>query len=220
MTPVQKIGSVSSSSTAIPRQRQEKGEPTEAEIIRLAQNGDAAAFEHLYRAHSRRVYALCQRMTGNPSLAEDLTQEAFLQVFRKIQSFRGESAFSSWLYRLTFNLVLMNQRVKRLNETSLEERHLTEDSTVHTREFGRSNPRVFGVAERVTLKGALSQLPRGYRQIFFLHDVLGYEHHEIAEVLGCAIGTSKSQLHKARMQLRRILDSGNSTNLIPETAHF
>jgi RNA polymerase sigma-70 factor, ECF subfamily len=189
---------------------------TEAEIVRLAQTGDATAFEHLYRAHSRRVYALCLRMTRNFSLAEDLTQEAFLQVFRKVQSFRGESAFSSWLYRLVFNLVLMKQRIKRLNETPLEETRGTEDDAPPLKELGRSDPQLSGIVDRVILKNALRQLPRGYKKIFLLHDLLGYEHHEIAEALGCAIGTSKSQLHKARIRLRRILESGNSTNPLSE----
>jgi RNA polymerase sigma-70 factor, ECF subfamily len=165
---------------------------TEAEIVRLAQTDDAAAFEHLYKAHSRRVYSLCLRMTRNSSLAEDLTQEAFLQVFRKIQSFRGESAFSSWLYRLVFNLVLMKQRIKRLNETPLEETRGTEDDAPPLKELGRSDPQLSGIVDRVILKNALRQLPRGYKKIFLLHDLLGYEHHEIAEALGCAIGTSKS----------------------------
>jgi RNA polymerase sigma-70 factor (ECF subfamily) len=185
---------------------------TEAEIIHLAQTGDAAAFEHLYKAHSRRVYLLCLRMTRNPSLAEDLTQEAFLHVFRKIQSFRGESAFSSWLYRVVFNVVLMKQRIKRLNETPLEETRGNEGDAPMLKKLVRSDPQLSSVVDRVMLKNALRQLPRGYKKIFLLHDLLGYEHHEIAEVLGCAIGTSKSQLHKARMSLRRILQNGTSTN--------
>jgi RNA polymerase sigma-70 factor, ECF subfamily len=185
---------------------------TEAEIIHLAQTGDAAAFEHLYKAHSRRVYLLCLRMTRNPSLAEDLTQEAFLHVFRKIQSFRGQSAFSSWLYRVVFNVVLMKQRSKRLNETPLEETRGNEGDAPTLKKLVRSDRQLSSVVDRVMLKNALRQLPRGYKKIFLLHDLLGYEHHEIAEVLGCAIGTSKSQLHKARMSLRRILQNGTSTN--------
>jgi RNA polymerase sigma-70 factor, ECF subfamily len=185
---------------------------TEAEIIHLAQTGDAAAFEHLYKAHSRRVYLLCLRMTRNPSLAEDLTQEAFLHVFRKIQSFRGESAFSSWLYRVVFNVVLMKQRSKRLNETPLEETPGNEGDAPTLKKLVRSDRQLSSVVDRVMLKNALRQLPRGYKKIFLLHDLLGYEHHEIAKVLGCAIGTSKSQLHKARMSLRRILQNGTSTN--------
>ena len=114
---------VSPAPVAEPRQRQSApAEQSPAEIIRLAQEGDASAFEQIYKAHSRRVYGLCFRMTGNSSLAEDLTQDVFLQVFRKIQTFRAESAFSTWLYRLAVNIVLMRRRVKTLNETSLEAR--------------------------------------------------------------------------------------------------
>lgn len=181
---------------------------TEVEIVRLAQTGDATAFEQLYETHSRRVYALCCRMTGNSTLAEDLTQEAFLQVFRKIQSFRCESAFSTWLYRVAVNVVLMKRRSKNSNETPLEEARETEGDTPQLKELGRSDPQLLGVADRVILNDALRQLPRGYKKIFLLHDLLGYEHHEIARALGLASGTSKSQLRKARMRLRRIIKNG------------
>ena len=186
------------------------------ETIRLAQKGNAAAFELVYRTHSRRVYGLCFRMTGNPTLAEDLTQDVFLQVFRKIQTFRAESAFSTWLYRLAVNVVLMRRRVKSLKETSLEQKGETQSDTFARREIGRVDLRVSGVVDRVNLKRALGQLPKGYRQIFLLHDIMGYEHHEIAETLGCSVGNSKSQLHKARMRLRTILQTGKPTKRPPE----
>lgn len=194
-----------------PERRTQPSSRCEAEAIRLAQCGDASAFEQIYKAHSRRVYGLCFRMTGNPTLAEDLTQDVFLQVFRKIQTFRAESAFSTWLYRLAVNIVLMRRRIKTLNETSLEARNEEEDETFHRREMGKIDLRVSGVVDRVNLKRALRQLPRGYRQIFLLHDVWGYEHHEIAEALGCSVGNSKSQLHKARVRLRTILRNGHPT---------
>ena len=191
-----------------PRQRQTApAERRDAETIRLAQEGDASAFEQIYKAHSRRVYGLCFRMTGNSSLAEDLTQDVFLQVFRKIQTFRAESAFSTWLYRLAVNIVLMRRRIKTLNETSLEAHNEEEGESFARREIGRVDLHVAGVVDRVNLKRALKQLPRGYRQIFILHDVMGYEHHEIAEALRCSVGNSKSQLHKARVRLRAILGS-------------
>src|SRR5579863_2478198 len=197
-------------SVAEKRQRQTApAERSAAENVRLAKEGDASAFEQIYKAHSRRVYGLCFRMTGNPTLAEDLTQDVFLQVFRKIQTFRAESAFSTWLYRLAVNIVLMRRRIKTLNETSLEARNEEEDETFHRREMGKIDLRVSGVVDRVNLKRALRQLPRGYRQIFLLHDVWGYEHHEIAEALGCSVGNSKSQLHKARVRLRTILRNGH-----------
>ena len=208
-------------SPALARERQTSAaESSEGEIIRLAQEGDAAAFEHLYRTHCRRIHALCYRMTGNPTLAEDLTQDVFLQVFRKIQTFRAESAFSTWLYRLAVNIVLMRRRIKTLNETPLEPRSESESDVLPRREFGRPDQRVAGVVDRLTLKRALRQLPRGYRQIFLLHDVMGYEHHEIAEALGCSIGNSKSQLHKARMRLRTILRSRSSARLPSEGTLF
>jgi RNA polymerase sigma-70 factor (ECF subfamily) len=179
------------------------------QTIRRAQAGDAAAFEEIYRTHSRRIYGLCYRMTANAFLAEDLTQDVFLQVFRKIQTFRAESAFSTWLYRLAVNVVLMRRRVKRLRETSLENRE-SENERFSQREIGRLDMHVSGVVDRVNLRRALRQLPRGYRRIFLLHDVFGYEHHEIAEALGCSVGNSKSQLHKARVRLRHFLQAGSA----------
>ncbi len=178
----------------------------EAEAIRLAQQGDAAAFERIYRLHSRRVYALCLRMVGNPAEAEDLMQEAFLQLFRKIQTFRGESAFSTWLHRMSVNVVLMKLRKKTLPETSLDEfTEPDEETGGPKRDVGAADPRMLGSVDRVNLERAVDQLPPGYKQIFVLHDVQGYEHNEIAEIMGCSIGNSKSQLHKARMRLRELL---------------
>jgi RNA polymerase sigma-70 factor (ECF subfamily) len=150
-------------------------------------------------------------MARNPALAEDLTQDVFLQIFRKIHTFRAESAFSTWLYRLAFNVVLMRLRIKTPKETSLEARAEKDGATLPAREMGMPDLCVTGVPDRLDLKRALMQLPHGYRLIFILHDVQGYEHHEIAEALGFSIGTSKSQLHKARMRLRMILRRGNRT---------
>ncbi len=179
---------------------------TEAEAISLAQQGDASAFEHIYRLHSRRVYALCLRMVGNPAEAEDLTQDAFLQLFRKIGTFRGESAFSTWLHRLSVNVVLMKLRKKTLPETSLEESTDPEDEVNGPRrEIGGPDLMLTGSIDRVHLERAIEQLPPGYRQVFVLHDVQGFEHNEIAGLMDCSIGNSKSQLHKARMRLRELL---------------
>lgn len=186
---------------------------SETETIRLAQSGNATAFEQLYRTHSRRVYGLCFRMTGNFSLAEDLTQDIFLQVFRKIHTFRAESAFSTWLYRLAVNVVLMRRRIKSLKETSLEVQDEATNDTFPRRETGQVDRQVSGVVDRVNLKRALRHLPPGYRQIFLLHDVMGYQHHEIAEALGCSVGNSKSQLHKARVRLRTLLRNGTPGKL-------
>lgn len=186
--------------------RNQTSEWTEADAIRLAQEGNAEAFEFIYRLHSRRVYALCLRMVGNTAEAEDLAQEAFLQLFRKIQTFRGESAFSTWLHRLSVNVVLMKLRKKSLPETSLEEMtEPDEESSGPRKDVGSPDPTLVGSIDRLNLERAVDQLPPGYKQVFVLHDVQGFEHNEIAKMMGCSIGNSKSQLHKARLRLRELL---------------
>jgi RNA polymerase sigma-70 factor (ECF subfamily) len=181
-------------------------ELSEAEAIRRAQQGDGEAFERLYRLHGRRVFSLCLRMVGNQAEAEDLAQEAFLQLFRKIQTFRGESAFSTWLHRLTVNVVLMRLRKKTATETSLDEMSEgQEESGTSPREVGIPDLNLAGSVDRVNLERAVRQLPPGYRTVFVLHDIQGYEHNEIAALMGCSIGNSKSQLHKARTRLRELL---------------
>jgi len=179
---------------------------TEAEIIRRAQDGDPAMFESLYRSHSRRVYALCLRMVGNTTEAEDLTQEAFLLLFRKIHTYRGESAFSTWLYRLAVNLVLMRLRKKSPAMVSIEATPDPNDETVSPSiDVGAPDLLLEGSIDRINLERCIKQLPAGYRTIFVLHDIQGYEHNEIAEKLGRSVGDSKSQLHKARTRLREQL---------------
>jgi RNA polymerase sigma-70 factor, ECF subfamily len=179
---------------------------TEAEAIRRAQAGDSAAFDFLYQLHSRRVYALCLRMVNNPADAEDLAQEAFLQLFRKIATFRGESAFSTWLHRMTVNVVLMRLRKKSLPTDSLEETLDPEaENSSPKRDVGAPDLRLSGAVDRVNLERSIEQLPPGYRTVFVLHDVQGYEHNEIADIMGCSVGNSKSQLHKARTRLRELL---------------
>jgi len=145
-------------------------------------------------------------MVGNTAEAEDLTQEAFLQLFRKISTFRGESAFSTWLHRLAVNVVLMKLRKKSGKETSLEQvTEPDEESGAPRRDFGAPDLKLSGSLDRVNIQRAVDQLPPGYKAVFVLHDVQGYEHNEIAEIMGCSIGNSKSQLHKARMRLRELL---------------
>ena len=179
---------------------------TEADAIRQAQAGDAAAFEFLYQLHGRRVYALCLRMMNNPADAEDLMQEAFLQLFRKIGTFRGESAFSTWLHRMTVNVVLMRLRKKSLPVASLEETTEPDDETGGPRkDIGAPDLLLSGAVDRVNLERSVDKLPPGYRTVFVLHDVQGYEHNEIADIMGCSVGNSKSQLHKARTRLRQLL---------------
>jgi len=140
-------------------------------------------------------------MTGNTAEAEDLTQEAFLQLFRKISTFRGESAFSTWLHRLAVNVVLMHLRKKVPQQISLDEVDSSQDEPVK-RDYGDIDRRLMGSVDRISLRRAIAELPPGYRTVFVLHDVEGYEHNEIAEIMKCSVGNSKSQLHKARMKLR------------------
>jgi RNA polymerase sigma-70 factor (ECF subfamily) len=193
-------------SKASPRLKQsEAHDLTETEAIRLAQKGDAAAFEWIFRMHGRRVYTLCLRMVRNTSEAEDLTQEAFLQLFQKIQTFRGESAFSTWLHRVSVNVVLMRLRKKTVMETPLEDVNEEEDSNRSVKEIGALDPVLSGAIDRIILDRAIGKLPPGYRKAVMFHDVHGYEHCEIAEIMGCSVGNSKSQLHKARRQLRNLL---------------
>jgi RNA polymerase sigma-70 factor (ECF subfamily) len=187
-------------------------EMTEREAIARAQRGDAAGFEHLYRAHNRRVFALCLRVVGNPADAEELTQDAFLCVFRKIHTFRGESAFSTWLHRLATNIVLMRLRKKTVSTKSLEESAGGEESDQRGMELGAPDPTLTGSIDRVLLDRAIAQLSPGYKRVFVLHDVLGYEHNEIATMSGHSIGNSKSQLHKARVRMRSLLRKATRGN--------
>ena len=194
-----------------PEQRQ-AGDPLEAELIERAKQGDAQAFQRLYDKHKRRVYSLCLRMTSNTAEAEDLTQEAFLQLFRKIGTFRGESAFSTWLHRLSVNVVLMHLRKKSLPQVSLEETTQPGEEDTPKKDFGAEDLALAGSIDRLQLQRAVNDLPPGYRTIFVLHDVEGYEHNEIAQMVGCSIGNSKSQLHKARMKLRDLLRMKRAEN--------
>jgi RNA polymerase sigma-70 factor, ECF subfamily len=166
-------------------------------------------FEEIFQLHHRRVYSLCLRMIGNPTEAEDLTQDVFVQVFRKLGSFRGESAFTTWLHRLTINQVLMHFRKKHVRKEELtEDGELPVGIMIDQNRFNRSP-----VLDRLALSEAIVQLPHGYRMVFVLHDVEGLEHNEIASLLGCSIGTSKSQLHRARMKLRFLLRQRNRPNI-------
>ena len=185
--------------------RPQRNKLSEQEAIERAKQGDAAAFELLYDLHKRRVYSLCLRMTGNTAAAEDLTQEAFLQLFRKIGTFRGESAFSTWLHRMAVNVVLMQLRKKNLPVVPIDETTEGEEEGTIRKELGAADSRLAGSIDRLHLQRAVDELPPGYRTIFVLHDVEGYEHNEIAEMIGCSIGNSKSQLHKARIKLRDLL---------------
>src|SRR5262245_9870362 len=191
----------------VPAEAPAKADPnaTDLELCRLAEKGDISAFEIIYQRYNRRTYSLTLRMTGSQTEAEDLTQEVFIQLFRKIGSFRGDSAFSTWLHRLTVNQVLMHFRRRSYkNEKTSEDGEMPEQ-TVH----GTSNPNKMPVVDRIALKKAIAELPNGYRNVFLLHDVEGFEHEEVARHLGISVGTSKSQLHKARLKLRMLLVKQN-----------
>jgi RNA polymerase sigma-70 factor, ECF subfamily len=170
-------------------------------LAKRAAQGEMQSFAELFERHNRRVYNLCLRMTQNISEAEDLTQEVFIQLFRKIGSFRGESAFTTWLHRLTVNQVLMHFRKLKVRDEKITTDGETPDQIVP----GTANPNRMPVVDRIALDSAIAQLPPGYRTAFILHDIEGYEHEEIARMLGCSVGTSKSQLHKARLKLRKLL---------------
>jgi RNA polymerase sigma-70 factor (ECF subfamily) len=181
-------------------------EMPEAEAIEKARNGDVTGYESLYYSHRSRVYSLCLRFTGNASDAEDLAQEVFLQMYRKISTFRGDAKFGSWLYRVAVNLALMHFRRRRPPEVSLNiSPTLTADGLRSPRnQFLTSS----FLVERVALGRALSSLSKARRNVVLLHDVNGFTHCEVGRRLGLAAGTSKSQLHKAHVELRHMLGRG------------
>jgi len=182
------------------------------ELAQAAARGDMQAFETVYKRHHRRVYSLCLRMVANATEAEDLTQEVFIQLFRKIGSFRGESAFTTWLHRLTVNHVLMHFRKRgvRLEKTT------DEGEIGEIQDFLQAATERPRFVDRIALDKAISELPPGYRTVFVLHDVEGFEHEEVADMLGVSVGTSKSQLHKARMRLRELLTKKSDTKKEPK----
>lgn len=189
-------------------------DPLLRETIHLAQQGDPAAFETIYRRFAPRVYAICLRMLHDPNDAEDALQQTFLHLLRTIQTFRGASAFSTWLHRLTINLVLMSLRRKKLAFVSLDDVLPDDDQeTAPVRQIAQPDLQLVGLADRITITAAIDDLPQGYKQIFLLHDVQGYRHDEIAKILGRTVGNSKSQLHKARKRLREILDTATTRNI-------
>ena len=190
-------------------------DPGEAQVLARAQAGDHHAFAQLYSLHKRRIYSLCLRMVGNIAEAEDLTQEAFLQLHRKISTFRGDSAFSTWLHRLAVNVVLMQLRKKGLSLISLDEAMEPAPEDGPGRSFGAPDLTLTGAIDRLALERAVGSLPAGYRLIFILHDVEGFEHNEIATMLDCSIGNSKSQLHKARLKLREALRTSSQLEARP-----
>ena len=175
------------------------------DLVKRAQAGDSNAFGALFEAHRSRIYSVCLRMTSNAAEAEDLTQDAFLQAFRKMAKFRGDSAFSTWLHRIAVNTVLMHFRKNSLSQISLDEPYSDSEGSKIRREYGARDKGLAGCVDRVGLARAMKDLPPGYRTIFLLHEVEGYEHQEIAEMLSCSVGNSKSQLYKAKLRIRELL---------------
>jgi len=188
----------------IPLRAENQRDDPEGTLVQRAQRGDEQAFATLYQLHNKLVYSVCLRMAKDVADAEDLTQEAFIQVFRNLNSFRGGSAFSTWLYRIAVNTVLMKLRRKSPPVLSLDA-PVSRDWPSLKREVEKEDLNLRGAIDRIVLRHVIEELPRGCRQIFELHEVEGYEHHEIAELLQCSIGNSKSQLHKAKMKMRELL---------------
>ena len=180
------------------------------ELTQSAAGGDMVAFEEIYQRHHRRVYSICLRMLQNSYEAEDLTQDVFIQLYRKIGSFRGDSAFTTWLHRLTVNQVLMHFRKRNVKFEKTTEEGETPEQTVP----GTANPFKMPIVDKIALESAIEQLPAGYKNVFVLHDVEGFEHEEVARILGCSVGTSKSQLHKARLKLRKLLKKKANPRLV------
>ncbi|HSC45979.1 MAG TPA: RNA polymerase sigma factor [Candidatus Acidoferrum sp.] len=172
----------------------------ETDAIHAAQQGDRSAFEFLYQEHSRRVYRVILRILKNVSDAEDLTQQVFLNLFRKIGSFRGESSLSTWLHRVAVNATLMHLRRKRPADVSTDGLDADTMSALAI-----SDNTIRCAPDRMNLARAIRQLPDGCRRLFVMHVVLGYRHQEIAKLLGCSVGSSKSQVHKARKRLQVLL---------------
>jgi len=189
-------------------------DPSDDALMKAYAAGDAAAFEQLYREHAGRVYSIACRMSGSLSDGEDLTQEIFVLIFRKLAGFKGEAALGTWIYRLATNHCLdyLRGRQNKMARTtdSIEDEGMAEPAA--------SAPLVASAINRLDLERAISQLPDGCRTAFVLHDVEGFEHHEVATLLGISEGTSKSQVHKARMKLRGILNGGTSTHGIRRAA--
>lgn len=177
---------------------------SECQLIARAIRGEESAFTELFEVHKNHVYSLCLRMTANVAEAEDLTQETFMLVFRKLVTFRGKSALSTWIYRVAVNTVLMRLRKKALHPVSLEEK-LDQDGLKHNFDLSQHDRHLRGTIDRLALVRAISELPPGYRTVFLLHEVEGYGHEELARLLGCTVGNTKSQLHKARLRIRELM---------------
>jgi RNA polymerase sigma-70 factor (ECF subfamily) len=174
-------------------------EMADSNDVALAAAGDRLAFERLYRTHANRVYSICTRMSGSRVKGEELTQDVFVRTWEKLPQFRGESAFSTWLHRLAVNVVLNARKTEGKQDARTEQSDVDDD---RRDEMSRAPLHI----ERMDLKDAISKLPQGARKVFVLHDIEGYKHEEIAEMMGITSGGSKAQLHRARLLLREALE--------------
>jgi RNA polymerase sigma-70 factor (ECF subfamily) len=211
--PVWQTSDASDADEMTQHQGMDAAEISAASDFQLAQSaarGDMAAFEEIYQRHHRRVYSICLRMLQNAYEAEDLTQDVFIQLYRKIGSFRGDSAFTTWLHRMTVNQVLMHFRKRTVKFEKTTEEGETPVQLVP----GTENPFKMPIVDKIALENAIDQLPAGYKNVFMLHDVEGFEHEEVAKILGCSVGTSKSQLHKARLKLQKLLKKKANPRLL------
>jgi len=190
---------------AVKKEKEVERSSSDRSLVQRAQSGDEEAFAALFELHKKRVYSVCLMMTKDVAEAEDLTQEAFLQVFRTIGTFRGEAAFSTWLYRIAVNTVLMHLRRRKSTNTFSLSEPVSPDSPSLSHEIGVKDPCLANTVDRIALLRAIEDLPEGCRTIFALHEIQGYQHHEIAKLLNCSIGNSKSQLHKAKLKMRSFL---------------
>ena len=190
----------------------------DSKVVKTAQSGDVNAFASIFEEHKGRIYSVCLRMTNNPADAEDLTQDAFIQVFRKLATFRGESTLATWLFRVAVNTVLMHFRKKEVRPASLDD-----PQTLGPRgsryEYGVRDDCLAGCLDRITLARVITQLPDGYRTVYLLHEVEGYKHQEIAGLLECSMGNSKSQLHKAKLRIRELLGTPPENGKGNDIAH-
>ncbi len=180
------------------------------ELAQKASKGDMEAFNQVYDLYHKRVYCICLKMMENSTEAEDITQDVFIQLYRKIGTYRGESAFGTWLHRMSVNQVLMHYRKRNIKFEKTTEEGDTPEQIAN----GTAHPEKMRILDKIALDEAVLQLPTGYKNVFVLHDIEGFEHEEVARILGCSVGTSKSQLHKARLKLRKLLKTQANPRLV------
>jgi RNA polymerase sigma-70 factor, ECF subfamily len=194
-------------SAAMPSQiRPDFSALTDEDLVRYSSQHNMEAFEQLYIRHHRTIFCLCLRMLKNHSEAEDLTQDIFLRLFDTLSTFRGEAKFTTWLYRLSFNEVLMHWRKQRNKDNQLRIIYVDSVDLPETPVIGTTDPRRQQTEQHLELKRAISSLASGYKDVFILYEVLGFDHRSVGNILGVTEGTTKSQLYKAKRKLREFLN--------------